>query len=157
MKGYPLDLRERVVKFVPAGGTRAAAARCFRLGERSVYRYLAAAKTNTLAPQSSWGAGRKLDPAQLPAHVKKHAAATLAELATALGVSPNAVWVRLQQLGGTLKKTHERSRAQRSPAVAVPARTRKAGSRQSVLPRRVRRGSSAASGIRPRPKRGADL
>ena len=105
-----MDLRERVVKFVQAGGTRAEAARCFRLSARSVYRYLAAAKTNTLAPKTSWGAWRKLDPAKLQAHVKKHSAATLVELATALGVSHNAVWVRLQQLGCTLKKTHEISR-----------------------------------------------
>ena len=105
-----MDLRERVVKFVQAGGTRAEAARCFRLGARSVYRYLAAAKTNTLAPKTSWGAWRKLDPAKLQAHVKKHSAATLVELATALGVSHNAVWVRLQQLGCTLKKTHKISR-----------------------------------------------
>lgn len=145
------------MKFVQAGGTRAEAARCFRLGERSVYRYLAAAKTNTLAPKTSWGAWRKLDPAQLQAHVKKHPDATLAELATALGVSHNAVWVRLQQLGCTLKKTHKISRAQRSPAVALPARTGKAGPRQSVLPRRVRRGSPAASGLRSRPKGGTDL
>ena len=56
MKAYALDLRERVVKFVQAGGPRAAAARRFQLGERSVYRYLAAAKTNTLPPKTSWGA-----------------------------------------------------------------------------------------------------
>ena len=157
MKAFSLDLRERVVKFVQAGGTRAEAARCFQLDERSVYRYLAATKTNTLAPKTSWGAWRKLDPAQLQAHVKKHPDATLAELATAFGVSHNAVWVRLQQLGCTLKKTHKISRTQRGPAVAVPARTRKAGSGQRVLSRRVRRGSSAASGIRTRPKGGADL
>ena len=157
MKAYSLDLRERVVAFVQAGGTRAEAARCFRLGERSVYRYLAAAKTNTLAPKTSWGAWRKLDPAPLQAHVKKHADATLAELATALGVSHNAVWVRLKQLGCTLKKTHKISRTQRSPAVALPARTGQAGLRPGVLPRRVRRGSSVASGIRTRPKGGTDL
>ena len=110
MKAYALDLRERVVTFVQGGGTRAEAARRFQLGERSVYRYLAAAKTNTLAPKTSWGAWRKLDPAKLQAHVKKHADATLAELAAALGVSHNAVWVRLQQLGCPLKKTHEISR-----------------------------------------------
>ena len=39
MKAYTLDLRERVVKFVAGGGTRAQAARVFRLGERTVYRY----------------------------------------------------------------------------------------------------------------------
>ena len=121
-----------MVKFVQAGGTRTEAARCFRLGERSVYRYLAAAKTNTLAPKTRWEAWRKLAPAKLQAHLKKHSDATLAELAMALGVSHNAVWVRLQQIGCTLKKTHKISRTERSPAVALPARTGKAGLRPGV-------------------------
>ena len=55
MKACTLDLCERVVKFVEVGGARTQAARCFRLGKRTVYRYQAAAKTNTLAPKTSWG------------------------------------------------------------------------------------------------------
>ena len=153
MRAYALDLRERVVKFVQAGGTRAEAARRFQLGERSVYRYLAATKTNTLAPKTSWGAWRKLDPAKLQAHVKKHAAATLTELAAALGVSHNAVWVRLQQLGCTLKKTHKISRTERSPAVALSARAGQTGSPKRVLSGRVRRGSPAVSGVGARAQR----
>ena len=153
MKAYTLDLRERVVKFVEAGGIRAEAARLFRLGERTVYRYLAAAKTNALAPKTSWGRWRKLDPAQLQAHVRQHPDATLQELQRVFGVSPNAVWVRLRQLGFTLKKTHQISRAERSAAVALPARTGTTGARPRVLSRRVRRGSPAVSGIRSRPQR----
>ena len=153
MKAYTLDLRERVVKFVAGGGTRAQVARLFRLGERTVYRYLAAAKTNNLAPKTSWGHWRKLDPDQLAAHVRHHPDATLQELQRVFGVSHNAVWVRLRQLGFTLKKTHQISRAERSAAVALPPRTGKTGSRQRVLPRRVRRGSPAVSGIRTRPQR----
>ncbi len=152
MKAYTLDLRERVVQFVAGGGTRAEAARLFRLGERTVYRYLAAAKTNTLAPKTSWGHWRKLDPAQLQAHVCHQPDATLQELQRVFGVSHNAVWVRLRQLGFTLKKTHKISRAERSAAVALPPRTGTTGPRQRVLPRRVRRGSPAVSGIRTRPR-----
>jgi transposase len=104
MRANTLDLRERVVKFVAGGGTRAQAAQVFRLGARTVYRYLAAAKTNTLPPKTSWGTWRKLDPAQLSARVKKHPDATLWELQAVFGVSHNALWVRLRQLGFTLKK-----------------------------------------------------
>ena len=92
-----MDLRERVVKFVAGGGTRAAAARLFRLGERTVYRCLAAAKTDTLSPKSSWGHWRKLDPAKLQAHVRRQPDATLQELQRVFGVSHNAVWVRRQR------------------------------------------------------------
>ena len=153
MKAYALDLRERVVKFVQVGGSKVAAGRRFSLGRSTIYRYLAAVKTNTLAPKTSWGAWRKLDPAKLRAHVKKHPDATLAELQKVFAVSHHAVWTRLNQLGFTLKKTHKISRAERSPAVALPARTGPAGSRQRVLSGRVRRGSPAVSGVGPRPQR----
>ena len=58
MKAYALDLRERVVKFVQVGGSKVEAGRRFSLGRSTVYRYLAAVKTNTLAPKTSWGAWR---------------------------------------------------------------------------------------------------
>lgn len=135
MKAYALDLRERVVKFIQGGGSKIEAARRFDLARSSVYRYLAAAKKGALAPKKSWGHWRKLDPNQLQAHVKKHPDATLKELQTVFGVSHHAVWVRLGQLGFTLKKTHKISRAQRSPTVALRARTRKAGGPARLLSR----------------------
>jgi transposase len=145
VKAYALDLRERVVKFLQAGGSKVEAARRFDLGRRTVYRYLARAKAGTLAPKTSWGQWRKLDPQKLSAHVKKHPDATLKELETFFGVSHNAVWVRLGQLGFTLKKTHKIPRAQRGAAVALPARTRKIRRPTRLLPRRVRRGSPPVS------------
>jgi transposase len=145
MKAYALDLRERVVKFLQAGGSKVEAARRFDLGRRTVYRYLAAARAGTLAPKTSWGKWRKLDPQKLSAHVKEHPDATLNELATGLAVSHNAIWVRLGKLGFTLKKTHKIPRAQRSAAVALRARTRKVQRPARLLPRRVRRGSPPVS------------
>jgi transposase len=130
-----LDLRERVVNFIQGGGSKTEAARRFDLARSSVYRYLAAAKTGALAPKKSWGHWRKLDPQQLQAHVKKHPDATLKELQTVFGVSHHAIWVRLGQLGFTLKKTHKISRAQRDATVALRARTRKAGRPARLLPR----------------------
>ncbi len=145
MKAYALDLRERVVKFVQNGGSKAEAARRFDLGRRTVYRYLAAAQKGTLAPKKSWGSWRKLDPQKLQTHVKAHPDATLEELQKVFAVSHHAVWVRLRQLGFTLKKTHQVSRAQRSAALALPARTGKAGRGPRVLSGRVRGGSSPVS------------
>jgi transposase len=116
MKAYALDLRERVVKFINAGASKAEAARRFDLGRRTVYRYLAAAQKGTLTPKTSWGHWRKLDPQKLRAHVQQHPDATLKELQQVFGVSHHAVWVRLRQLGFTLKKTHPISRTQRGAA-----------------------------------------
>lgn len=145
MKAYALDLRERVVKFIQGGGSKAEAARRFELGRSTVYRYLDAVQGGTLAPKASWGHWRKLDPQKLQAHVKQHPDATLKELQEVFGVSHHAIWVRLGQLGFTLKKTHKISRAQRGPAVALPARTRKARGPARVLPGRMRRGSPPVS------------
>jgi transposase len=134
MKAYALDLRERVVKFVEQGASKVEAARRFAVGRRSVYRYLAAAQRGALAPKSTWGHWRKLDPQKLHAHVHKHPNATLKELQQVFGVSHHALWVRLRQLGFTLKRTHKTSRTQRCAAVALWPRTPKAGKRAPVLP-----------------------
>jgi transposase len=55
-------------------------------------------------PPCKRGHWRKLDPQPLQVHVKKHPDATLKELQKVFGVSHHAVWVRLRQLGFTLKK-----------------------------------------------------
>jgi transposase len=145
MKAYALDLRERVVKFIQGGGSKAEAARRYALARSSVYRYLVAAQKGALTPKKSWGHWRKLDPQKLQAHVKKHPDATLKEIQNVFGVSHHAVWVRLGQLGFTLKKTHKISRAQRGATLALPPRTRNAGRPARVLSRRVRRGSPPVS------------
>src|SRR5271165_3564327 len=145
MKAYALDLRERVVKFIQGGGSKAEAARRFDLARSSVYRYLVAAQKGALTPKKSWGHWRKLDPEKLRAHVKKHPDATLKEIQQVFGVSHHAVWVRLGQLGFTLKKTHKISRAQRGATMALPARTGKVRRSARVLSGRVRRGSSPVS------------
>jgi transposase len=72
MKAYALVLRERVVKFVQSGGSKAVAARRFDLSRSTVYRYLDAVPAGTLAPKTSWGHWRKLDPQKLQAHVYKN-------------------------------------------------------------------------------------
>jgi transposase len=145
MKAYALDLRERVVKFIQGGGSKAEAARRFDLARSSVYRYLVAAKAGVLPPKTSWGHWRKLDPDKLQAHVRKHPDATLKEIQQVFGVSHHAVWVRLGQLGFTLKKTHKISRAQRGATVAVPARAGKTQRPARLLPGRMRRGSPPVS------------
>jgi len=145
MKAYALDLRKRVVKFIQSGGSKAEAARRFELGRSTVYRYLHAGRAGTLAPKTSWGRWRKLDPQKLQGHVKKHPDATLKELQQVFGVSHHAIWVRLGQLGFTLKRTHKISRAQRSATVALPSRAGKAGRPPCLLAGRVRRGSPPGS------------
>jgi hypothetical protein len=86
---------------------RAEAARLFRLGERTVYRYLAAAKTNTLAPKTRWGHWRKLDPAKLQAHVRHQPDATLQELQRVFGISHCFEFGRRSRIRALLENLRE--------------------------------------------------
>jgi transposase len=120
MRAYGIDLRQRVVEFVTEGGKVVSAARHYKVAPCSVYRYLRAAEQETLAPKTSWGSGGcKLDEEKLKARVKQCPDATLHELAAHFKVSHNAVWVRLRQMGYTLKKTGHLPRTQRSAALAL--------------------------------------
>lgn len=142
MKAYAVDLRERVIKFVEQGGNKREAARRFRVGRRTVYRYLDANKRGSLSPKKSWGHWRKLDPQKLAQEVRRRPDATLKELQDIFGVSHNAVWIRLRQLGFKLKKTHQISRSQSGSTLALWSRTGRSGKRTRVLSRRVRNRSS---------------
>jgi putative transposase len=125
MKAYPLELRQRIIRFILSGGSKVDAARIFNLCEATVYRYIIASKLNSLAPKKSWGSWKKLDPDKLKRHMQTHPDATLKELQAVFNVSHNAIWVRLNQLGLTLKKTHKISRKKRGSAMAIPEGTRK--------------------------------
>jgi len=148
MKAYTLDLRERVVQFV-AGAAR---------GPRPPG-FFGWANAPSIAtwprPNEHPGTQDQLGPlaqarsgpttgARLPP-AGRHAPG----LQRVFGVSHNAVWVRLQQLGFTLKKlTKYRERTKcsgGSPRDWNPGPA-------ACIPRRVRRGSPAVSGIRTRPE-----
>jgi len=51
MKAYSVEFRERVVGFVERGGKKTEAASHFDIGERTVYRFLEAARGGRLAPR----------------------------------------------------------------------------------------------------------
>jgi transposase len=138
MKALSMDLRERVVAFVKAGAGKQEAAKHFKISRRSVYRYLDADAKGRLEPKKSWGKWRKLDPDKLAGHVKNDPDATLAEMGKVFVVSHNAVWVRLGQLGITLKKKHKIPEKKRGAAMALQTRTRSARSRQNLLHGRER-------------------
>lgn len=110
---YSVDLKERALRLVEGGRTKAEVAKLLNLGEASLYRWINKQKKGeSLAAQARKGFIRKIDPQVLVAYVKAHPDHTLAELKVALGVSINAIWYRLKQLKITLKKSHTVRRAQ---------------------------------------------
>jgi transposase len=92
---YSIDLRERVVTYIERGGTKLEAAKLFKIGRRTIYRWLAA---EDLSPKPAKTRRRKLDKVLLAAHVRKHSDMILRERAAHFGVHTNAIWVALQQM-----------------------------------------------------------
>jgi transposase len=116
MKAYSVDLRERIVQAVERGMSQGEAASVFRVGERTVKRYLHQWRTTgALAARPRPGRRPAVSPDQYPAVLAQLAAlpdATLEEHCArwrergGVAVSPSA-WCRLEQrLGWTHKKSH---------------------------------------------------
>ena len=104
MKAHPVELRERVVRFVKRGGTKVEAAERFDIGRQTVYRYLAAEREGRLAPRPWGGSKKRFGDDDLRREVKAKPSAILKAHAKAFGVNPSSIWKRLRRLGITLKK-----------------------------------------------------
>jgi transposase len=98
---YSIDLRKRVVEFVEEGGSKAEAARRFRVSGWCVHDWCCRAD---LTPKQHGPRRRKLDRLALRQHVAHHPEATLKERAPHFGVAINAIWYALQQVKVTHKK-----------------------------------------------------
>ncbi len=112
MRAYSLDLRERVIADVDAGGSQAETARKYRVSTRWIYKLLRQREqTGDLAPrQSRTGPPRALAGCEeeLAELVRRSPDATLEELRHELTttVSATTVWRALKSLGLTLKKSY---------------------------------------------------
>jgi transposase len=110
MKAYGLDLRERIVNFVNAGGSKVEAAKRFGVARKTVYNYLTLVQAGALTPKESWGSWKKFEPAKVRAYVAKHPEATLWEIGRAFRGTDVGALSALRLLGITLKKTRKISR-----------------------------------------------
>ena len=98
---YSIDLRKRVVEFVEEGGSKAEAARRFRVSVWCVKNWCGRAD---LAPKRHGPRQRKLDRLALRQHVAQYPEATLKERAQHFDVQIHAIWYALRQLNVTHKK-----------------------------------------------------
>ena len=103
---YSLDLRERVVAYVQAGGDRKEACHIFQIGRDTLYRWLRLHQTEgSLAPRLRGKyAPRKLDDVVVAQYIATHPDATLAELGEEFAVSAVAMWKACRRLQITRKK-----------------------------------------------------
>lgn len=99
---YSVDLRERVVAFVKAGGGKREAARRFKVSRWCVYNWL---ERENLEPEKQGSPGPwKLSPEVLKAHVAEKPDAYQHERSAELGVSRHVVLYGLKRLNLTRKK-----------------------------------------------------
>ena len=98
---YSVDLRERVIKFVHAGGSKSAAAQKFNVSRWCVYNWLERAH---LSPKQQPCRQNKLIKADVLKLVQEQNDARLVDYAAQLGVSTGAVWYAFKRWG-IVKKT----------------------------------------------------
>lgn len=113
---YSVDLRQRVVAFVEAGGAKAEAARLFSVSEGSVHHWL---KRDNLAPTKVKRRDRQLNWKALEQHIQDEPDAKLKDRAEYFGVHTTAIWYAIKQMNITRKKTAKISRAQSSRETEV--------------------------------------
>lgn len=116
---YSVDLRQRVVAFVEAGGAKAEAARRFSVSEGSVHNWL---KRDNLTPTKVKHRDRKLNWKALEQHIQDEPDAKLKDRAEHFGVHTTAIWYAIKQMNITRKKTAKVSRAQSSRETRVSSR-----------------------------------
>lgn len=103
-RAFSLDLRQKVVDFILAGGTKRDAARIFGIGEDSVYRWMRLQKKGDLRAKKRIFLPKKVNVEILRAYVEKHPDHTLTEIGKALFLGPQTVWKWLKRMKITRKK-----------------------------------------------------
>lgn len=98
---YSIDLRERVVKFVKNGGSKAEASRRYEISLWCVNDWC---RRNDLTPNRPKRRKRKLDWEALAQHIQEHPDALLRERAQHFGVHTSAIGYAKSQMKLTRKK-----------------------------------------------------
>jgi excisionase family DNA binding protein len=96
-----LDLRERVINYIRSGGSKAQAARRFSVSRRTIYNWLS---RDDLSPKAHGLRHRKIDKAQLRAHVQAYPQMLLRERAKIFDVSVPGLSIALKKMN-IVKKT----------------------------------------------------
>ena len=117
---YSRDLRERVLAFVEAGGSKSEASRIFGVSRWCVYNWLKRVGLAALKPGPKQP--RHLLVTVLEAHVAAYPDAYQKERALALGVSDYVVWYGLKRLGIKKNATVPRNKRRASQRISEAAR-----------------------------------
>ena len=102
---YSIDLREKVIKFLEAGNTKASASRVFNLNISTVSRWHERyQETGNFSAKKRPGAKSKIDQEALLEYVASNPDATLKEISKQFMVSLWGIYYWFQKLGINYKK-----------------------------------------------------
>ena len=104
---YSLDLRTRVIDYIENGGSILSAARIYKVGRSTIYRWLARVE---LQPTKVTRRQRKLDRQALEQDVKENPDLRLSPHAVKFGVNISSIGYGLHQMRITQKKRIKESR-----------------------------------------------
>jgi len=105
MRAYSLDLRERVIKYIEQGHSKAEAGRVYGVSWKSVLRWTQRAQSNMLAPfDNKMRRAKKLKSEELKAYIHAHPDATLKEIGEHFNAAASSVYTRIKNFGFTYKK-----------------------------------------------------
>ena len=132
---YSLDLRQRAVAYVLAGGQKQVACHIFQIGRDTLYRWIRQYQTEgELAPKLRGKyASRKLDDAVVAQYIAEHPDATLKELGEVFAVSAVAIWKACHRLQITRKKSAAVRRTRRTSSRSVPRGVGRLGAQRTRL------------------------
>jgi putative transposase len=93
---YSLEVRLKVIAFIESGNSITKAARAFRVGRATIYRWL---DRPNLEKTRVTRRNRKIDIAKLYQDVQQYPHKTLRERAAQFGVTPSSICYQLKRLG----------------------------------------------------------
>ena len=94
---YSIDYRRRAISFIEEGGSKAQAARLFKVHPSTIYEWWG--RRTDLSPRPAKVRRGKIDKVALTAHIEEHPDALLRERADHFGVTTNAIWEMMRKLG----------------------------------------------------------
>src|ERR1700679_2709636 len=104
VKAYSEDLREKVISHIMSGCSKREAARIFKVGEASLYRWLKLHEAGDLKPKKRTFYPHKVEEQKLRDHVANNPDDTLKQIGEALGLGQKTVFTWLRRLNITRKK-----------------------------------------------------
>jgi putative transposase len=96
-KAYSEDLRKKVISHIMSGCSKREAAKIFKIGEATVYRWINLHEQGDIKPKKRTNYPRKVDEKKLRDYVEQNPDHTLKEIAEALGL-------KIQNVGKWLKR-----------------------------------------------------